>query len=498
MLFFCVCVCVFLPVSFLSVCLSDDPHMFRALPSVCVRVPMCSSLPARLSVHPSVPHPVSPAEANSSQSLKEESEHPAPLQGHSRMGRFQVTPVALPAEASPQQAAAAQAAVHRKVGRFSVSHAEARADDRQTDSSPVSPDLEGGRRRSRGKDGEKEERKRALAVPLLPRVSSPSPHGSSDDDDDESEMEDEELRRELHRLREKHIREVVSLQAQQNRELQELYRQLRSLKDQHPPLPLPLPRTPPILPPAGPALSPRRPRPGKSKSRTRPHSHLDNNGVAHPAGIQQSSSFSGGEESRLPHYCPLGTPAALATESGPSPLSQGSANRKSTFTDELHKLVDDWTKETVGPTPPKPSLNQIKQIQQVQELGGWGQAPENTPAWFSPVPLNLPAAPASAALSAVSPPQFMSGRGRRSGVRWGRGRSAPAAAAAAAKEPHTPAPADAERAPAPGAAARAALPPAAAAAGPDTAPAAAPAPQGQPHAPRRPAPKLRLGPCPCP
>lgn len=45
--------------------------------------------------------------------------------------------------------------------------------------------------------------------------------------------------------------------------------------------------------------------------------------------------------------------------------------RKSTFTDELHKLVDNWTKETVEPTPPKPSLNQIKQSQ--QELGGWSQ-----------------------------------------------------------------------------------------------------------------------------
>lgn len=50
--------------------------------------------------------------------------------------------------------------------------------------------------------------------------------------------------------------------------------------------------------------------------------------------------------------------------------------RKSTFTDELHKLVDDWTKEAVGALPPKPSLNQIKQIQQVQELGGWSQTTE--------------------------------------------------------------------------------------------------------------------------
>lgn len=53
-----------------------------------------------------------------------------------------------------------------------------------------------------------------------------------------------------------------------------------------------------------------------------------------------------------------------------------SPSRKSTFTDELHKLVDNWTKEMVGPAPTKPSLNQIKQIQLVQ--GGWSQSAEVT------------------------------------------------------------------------------------------------------------------------
>ncbi|GLD73684.1 serine/threonine-protein kinase WNK3 isoform X5, partial [Lates japonicus] len=194
-----------------------------------------------------------------------------------------------------------------------------------------------------------------------------SPLGSSDDDD-ESELEDEDLRRELHKLREKHIKEVVSLQAQQNRELQELYRQLRSLKDQRQSLPASLSRTPPLST-APPVLSPRRPRPAKIKLRPRPHSHMDNNGVTH-SGIQQSSSFSGGEQSRLPLHCNPEHRPSLPAKRDNSPL------RKSTFTDELHKLVDNWTKETVGPAPPKPSLNQIKQIQQVQELGGWSQATE--------------------------------------------------------------------------------------------------------------------------
>lgn len=78
----------------------------------------------------------------------------------------------------------------------------------------------------------------------------------------------------------RHIKEVVSLQAQQNRELQELYRQLRSLKDQRQSLPVSLSRTPP-LPTSAPILSPRRPRPAKIKLRPRPQSHMDNNGVTH-------------------------------------------------------------------------------------------------------------------------------------------------------------------------------------------------------------------------
>lgn len=120
---------------------------------------------------------------------------------------------------------------------------------------------------------------------------------------------------------------MVSLQAQQNRELQDLYRQLRLFKDQRQSLPASLSRAP--LPTAPPVLSPRRHRPAKSKLRARPHSHVDNNGVTHPGearmasrsfsccspafcngfifvlpvGTQQSSIFSGSEQSRPPHRC---------------------------------------------------------------------------------------------------------------------------------------------------------------------------------------------------
>ncbi|XP_063753883.1 serine/threonine-protein kinase WNK3 isoform X5 [Eleginops maclovinus] len=341
---------------------------------------------------------------SSSQAVREEKEAPPLNPPHARKGRFQVTPV--PQSSPPKAASSAHGSMHRKVGRFSVTQAVSTKEDRNTDSSPVSPDLDRERRKTRAKEGERDEHKRTPAMAHLPRGHghSHSPLGSSDDDDDnnECEVEDEDLRKELHMLREKHIKEVVSLQSQQNRELQDLYQQLRSLKDQRLSLPASLSRTP-SLPSGPPVLSPRRPRPAKIKLRPRPHSHMDNNGVPH-SGIQQSSSFSGGEQTRLPLYCNTEHCTSLSAKRDHSPL------RKSTFTDELHKLVDDWTKETVGPAPPKPSLNQIKQIQQVQELGGWSQPTEvATPGWFPVAPLNPQASPSPAGLPGATPPQYTGG-----------------------------------------------------------------------------------------
>lgn len=115
----------------------------------------------------------------------------------------QVTPV--PQTSPPKDRPSGHGGgTHRKVGRFSVTQTETKKDDRQTDSSPVSPDLVRERRKSRVKEGDKEESKRTPSMAHAPRGPghSHSPLGSSDDDD-ESELEDEDLRRELHKLREK-------------------------------------------------------------------------------------------------------------------------------------------------------------------------------------------------------------------------------------------------------------------------------------------------------
>lgn len=51
--------------------------------------------------------------------------------------------------------------------------------------------------------------------------------------------------------------------------------------------------------------------------------------------------------------------------------TNNSNNKKpGTFTDDLHKLVDDWTKETLAANQPRPSLNQIKQQRRRQDLEG--------------------------------------------------------------------------------------------------------------------------------
>ncbi|XP_051914361.1 serine/threonine-protein kinase WNK3 isoform X2 [Hippocampus zosterae] len=333
------------------------------------------------------------------QSFKEMREvTPHPTQ--SRKGRFHVTPV--PQSSPPKNASSGCGSTHRKVGRFSVTKAETQ--DEQTDGSPVAPVLLRERRRSRAKEADKE-RTQAMAHLSRGHGHSRSPVDSSDDDDDNaSELEDDDLRRELHKLREKHIKEVVSLQAQQNRELQELYRQLRSQKDQRQSLPACLSRSP-ALPTALPPISPRRPRPAKIKLRPRPHSHMDNNGVTHAA-FQQSSSFSSTEQSGGPPHCSSKDRSSLPVKRDQSPA------RKSTFTDELHKLLDNWTKEAVGQNMPKPSLNQIKHIQQVKELGSWTQPNEvASQGWFPLVPLKpqVPLAAANVPVSAL--PQNTAGGG---------------------------------------------------------------------------------------
>ncbi|XP_073397070.1 serine/threonine-protein kinase WNK3 isoform X2 [Dendrobates tinctorius] len=162
--------------------------------------------------------------------------------------------------------------------------------------------------------------------------------------DDESELEDEDLKVELQKLREKHIQEVVSLQAQQNRELQDVYARLRSLRESK----MQSSDT------SSQQMSPRRPRSLKSKQRSRPQSlsHMDN-GIGHSD-----------------HQC---------SESNSDACQHSVSEKKSLFTDDLHKLVDDWAKENAGSLHQKPSLNQIKLNQNRPETDCWNRVHEPLP-----------------------------------------------------------------------------------------------------------------------
>ncbi|XP_059512294.1 serine/threonine-protein kinase WNK2 isoform X4 [Myotis daubentonii] len=68
-----------------------------------------------------------------------------------------------------------------------------------------------------------------------------------------------------------------------------------------------------------------------------------------------------------------GPPAALHAQA----QVNNSNNKKGTFTDDLHRLVDQWASQTAGAPQLKPSLNQLKQTQKLHDMeatAGWPPA----------------------------------------------------------------------------------------------------------------------------
>ncbi|KAG7521054.1 serine serine/threonine-protein kinase WNK2-like isoform X5 [Solea senegalensis] len=258
----------------------------------------------------------------------------------------------------------------------------------------------------------------------------PSSYISSDND---SEFEDADMRKELQKLREKHMKEISELQAFQRSEIEHLYKELGKT----------LPPNVGLLhaaPPSG-----RRRRASKHKLKAgkllNPMvQHLKNNlnsaterkGESSPAKgllLSDGSAHSSGSSSSRPNSVPeqvlTQQPCSLkgsfssdniysglhgdgmTTQAGPaqgssfntnaaqtasshtqpslatatpSPSAQpvarfaqvqtnNSNNKRGMFTEDLHKLVDDWAKETVAAAnQPRPSLNQIKQQTRQRDL----------------------------------------------------------------------------------------------------------------------------------
>ncbi|XP_053810145.1 serine/threonine-protein kinase WNK2 isoform X3 [Vidua chalybeata] len=252
----------------------------------------------------------------------------------------------------------------------------------------------------------------------IPTINITSFHSQSSymSSDNDSEFEDADMKKELQNLREKHMKEIAELQTQQKNEIEALYIRLGK----------PLPPNLGFLHSAPPSSRRRRTSKNKLKagkllnplvqqlrsgtsstsylsdSKDSPHKESSNSqpGFPEAAAVPPGAAPAFGKAVQTQQPCSvkaslssdicsgLGPDAADAnTGSGPGsstnslvtcpePLPQStlqvqannSNNKKGTFTDDLHKLVDQWTSKTVGAAQTKPSLNQLKQNQKRQDM----------------------------------------------------------------------------------------------------------------------------------
>ncbi|XP_016870538.1 serine/threonine-protein kinase WNK2 isoform X5 [Homo sapiens] len=327
----------------------------------------------------------------------------------------------------------------------------------------------------------------------VPTISVTSFHSQSSyiSSDNDSELEDADIKKELQSLREKHLKEISELQSQQKQEIEALYRRLGK------PLP-PNVGFFHTAPPtgrrrktsksklkAGKLLNPlvrqlkvvasstghladsSRGPPAKDPAQASVGLTADSTGLSGKAvqtqqpcsvraslssdicsGLASDGGGARGQGSALKRLC-LGkehssrsstSSLAPGPEPGPQPALHvqaqvnNSNNKKGTFTDDLHKLVDEWTSKTVGAAQLKPTLNQLKQTQKLQDMeaqAGWaapGEAramtapragvgmPRLPPA---PGPLSTTVIPGAAPTLSVPTPDGALGTARRNQVWFG-------------------------------------------------------------------------------
>ncbi|XP_078806596.1 serine/threonine-protein kinase WNK2 isoform X20 [Oryzias latipes] len=335
------------------------------------------------------------------------------------------------------------------------------------------------RRSGRHKPDQSSESTSRKSVAINGHASSPQAghtHSSYMSSDNDSEFEDADMKKELQKLREKHMKEISELQAFQRSEIERLYKELG--KTLPPNLSL-LHAVPPsgrrrrtskhrlkagkLLNPmvqhlrnnlnaasaekkgesaAGSSSSPARSSllsdrsahsSGSSSSSNQPNAVQEQVHTQQPCSLKGSFSsdniYAGhhGDRTANPGQgSSLNTntaqtasshPQAAVTSASPSPQqftrlaqvqSNNSNNNRGTFTDDLHKLVDDWTKETVAAaSQPRPSLNQMKQrLQQGPEskLAAMGGIPPETKSQVVASKFQLPlSCPMTAALGSGLP-----------------------------------------------------------------------------------------------
>uniref|UniRef100_A0AAQ5XXB7 non-specific serine/threonine protein kinase n=1 Tax=Amphiprion ocellaris TaxID=80972 RepID=A0AAQ5XXB7_AMPOC len=299
------------------------------------------------------------------------------------IGRFQVTTSA-----------------EARVGRFSVSRAQEQSlESRQ---SPPPPAAQAANGPSDPGHILTPDSTHKASLPSLNNNSFNNCYMSSDND---SEFEDEDFKREVNRLREKHMREIQALHSRQKEEIDSLFTRLGKVP--------PAAVIPPVI-----ALTGRRRRPAKSKSskssRTssthgsksplQPGSTLSAQSVPTmypgqlallaPGGLADSASstllqplkpspssdnlcsaYTSEAALSVPSLC-APTPGTNSTNavsgSGGLGQSQGGSQclppnmsaphqRKGTFTDDLHKLVDNWARDAMNLSQGKRSAKQLQQ-----------------------------------------------------------------------------------------------------------------------------------------
>ncbi|XP_017402385.2 serine/threonine-protein kinase WNK2 isoform X6 [Cebus imitator] len=312
----------------------------------------------------------------------------------------------------------------------------------------------------------------------VPTISVTSFHSQSSyiSSDNDSELEDADIKKELQSLREKHLKEISELQSQQKQEIEALYRRLGK----------PLPPNVGFFhtaPPTG-----RRRKASKSKLKAgkllnplvrqlkvvaSSTGHLADSSRGPPAkdpaqasaGLAADSTGLSGKAVQTQQPCSVraslssdicsglandgggvrgqgSSTSSLAPgpEPGPQPALRvqaqvnNSNNKKGTFTDDLHKLVDEWTSKTVGAAQLKPTLNQLKQTQKLQDMEAQAgrAAPGEARAMTAPQagvgmprlppvpgPLSTTVIPGAASALPVPTPDGALGTARRSQVWFG-------------------------------------------------------------------------------
>ncbi|XP_066580771.1 serine/threonine-protein kinase WNK1 isoform X3 [Amia ocellicauda] len=192
-----------------------------------------------------------------------------------------------------------------KVGRFSVSRAQDEMAAPMAD--PEAPSGEGMAEQHSQRNGPSQSTDGDASPLSKSSLQLPSLHNSFNSyvsSDNDSEFEDEDLKQELHRLRQKHMKEIQALQARQKQEIESLYAKLGKA----------LPSV--IMPPVAP-LPGRRRRPNKGKgSKSSRNSSQGSKSPLQPGTLSAQSA-----PSVYPAQQTLLGPGGV-TEPGQSPLLQ--------------------------------------------------------------------------------------------------------------------------------------------------------------------------------